>query len=98
MHRWFWWFVALTGQLGGTSFHMWLALPLIVGVLWLIPLVRSHDGSSLRGGEHLDIIVVVELVHWIHITQWFSISFESHLVRHHLGIKLWCFKLREQLI
>ena len=97
MHQWFWWFVALTGQLGGPSLHMWLALLLVVRVLRLIPLV-SHDGSSLRGGEHLDIIVVMELVHWIHIAQWFSISFESHLVRHHLGIKLWCFKLWEQFI
>ena len=98
MHQWFWWFVAtLTGQLGGPSLHMWLALPLVVRVLRLSPLV-SHDRSSFRGGEHLDIICVMELVHGIHIAQWFSISFESHLVIHHLGIKLRCFKLREQLI
>ena len=99
MHQWFWWFVAtLTGQLGGPSLHMRLALPLVVRVLRLSPLVTCHDRSSFGSREHLDIVVVMELVHRIHVAQWFSISFESHLVRHHLGFKLWCFKLREQLI
>ena len=82
MQRWFWWFV---GQLGGPSLDMWRALPLIVRILWLGPLV-SQGWSSLGSREHLDIIVVVELVHRVHVAQWFSVSLEIHLSRHFLGI------------
>ena len=98
MHHWFPWFVPLTRQLGRASIHLWRGLPLIVRVQRLSPLV-GQDRGSLRSREHLNVVVIVELVHRVHISQWFSKPFEISPIWHSLlGLKLWRLKLREHLI